>query len=78
MAQTGGQTGGGGYGGGIRPFYAVIIRDKCKTANPDTLRAYKTVAQDLLHDQDSGYANNQDLKDAIKELDDAISGQGKK
>ena len=29
------------YSGGIRPFYAVIIHDKCKNASPDDLRAYK-------------------------------------
>ena len=28
--------------GGIRPLYGVIIRDKCKYADLNTLKAYKT------------------------------------
>ena len=61
------------YSGGIRPFYAVIVHDKCKTASPDTLRAYKTVAEDLLNDPDSGYKDLQELKDALKACDQALS-----
>ena len=34
--------------GTIRPLYGVIIRDKCKYADVNTLMAYKTVAEDLL------------------------------
>jgi hypothetical protein len=63
------------YSGGIRPFYGVIIRDKIKTANPETLRAYKTVAEDILKDAPSGQADVQDLRDAVKELDSALSAK---
>jgi hypothetical protein len=59
--------------GGIRPFYGVIIHDKCKTASPDTLRAYKTVAEDLLKDPHSGYKDSQELKDALKACEHALS-----
>jgi hypothetical protein len=61
--------------GGIVPFYAVIIHDKCKTASHDTLRAYKAVAEDLLKDAHSGYKDSQDLKDAIKACDHALAGK---
>ena len=60
------------YSGGIRPFYAVIIHDKCKTASPDILRAYKTVAEDLLKDPNHGYKDNAELKEAITACDDAL------
>ena len=59
------------YSGGIRPFYGVIIHDKCKTANPDTLRAYKTVCQDIL--KDASGAEAQELRTAIAEIDQALS-----
>lgn len=55
------------YSGGIRAFYAVIIHDKCKTAGPDVLRAYKTVAEDLLKDQD-----DPELREALKACDAAL------
>ena len=54
------------YSGGIRPFYAVIIRDKCKTADTATLRAYKTVAEDLSKDYPGPEGN--DLRAALNEL----------
>ncbi len=63
------------YSGGIRPFYAVIIHDKCKTADAETLRAYRVVAQDLLNDPNSGYQDSQDLKDALKVCDQTLSGK---
>ncbi len=59
--------------GGVVPFYAVIIHDKCKTANPDLLRHYKAVAEDLLKDPKNGYKDSQELKDAIKACDHARS-----
>jgi hypothetical protein len=62
--------------GTIRPLYGVIIRDKCKTADLTTLKAYKAVAHDLLKDHEG--AGAQDLHDAIKELDKAIETHGKK
>jgi hypothetical protein len=58
--------------GGIVPFYAVIVHDKCKTASPDVLRAYKAVAQDLLADSKHGYQDSQELKDALKACDHAL------
>jgi len=60
--------------GGIQPLYGVIIRDKCKTADPATLRAYKTVAEDLLKGAGGG-ADAQDLRDAVKELDQALAAK---
>jgi uncharacterized protein DUF1843 len=59
--------------GTIRPLYGVIIRDKCKSADVDTLKAYKTVAEDLLKDHDG--ADAKDLADAVKDLDKAIASK---
>ncbi|MGA2289720.1 DUF1843 domain-containing protein [Bradyrhizobium sp.] len=56
--------------GTIRPLYGVIIRDKCKSADLNTLMAYRTVAQDLLKDH-----QDKDLADAVKELDHAIAAK---
>jgi len=56
--------------GTIRPLYGVIIRDKCKYADLNTLMAYRTVAQDLLKDH-----QDKDLADAVKELDHAIAAK---
>ena len=64
------------YSGPIRPLYGVIIRDKCTTADADTLKAYKAVAEDLLKDHEGPDAK--DLKDSLKELDAAIAAKGKK
>ena len=63
------------YSGPIRPLYGVIIRDKCKTADANTLKAYKTVAEDLLKDHEGPDAK--DLKDSLKELDAAIAAKGR-
>ena len=54
-----------------RPLQAVIIHDKYKRANPDTLRAYKVVAEDLL--KDPRYKDSQELKDALKACDLALA-----
>ena len=59
------------YSGPIRPLYGVIIRDKCKTADAATLKAYKVVAEDMLKDHSGPDAS--DLKESIKELDAAIA-----
>jgi uncharacterized protein DUF1843 len=59
--------------GTIRPLYGVVIRDKCKSADVDTLKAYKTVAEDLLKDHDG--ADAKDLQEALKELDTAIASK---
>jgi len=62
--------------GTIRALYGVIIRDKCKTANLETLKAYHTVGHDLLKDQKG--EGQKDLQDALKDLDKAIAAkQGK-
>jgi hypothetical protein len=61
----------------IVPFYAVVVKDKCKTADAETLRHYKAVAEDLLKDSDHGYADDPELKEALKTCDDAIAGYKK-
>jgi hypothetical protein len=60
-----------GYSGGIRPLYGVVIRDKCKSADPATLRAYKIVGEDLLKDAGSG-PDADDLRNALKDIDKAL------
>ena len=55
--------------GTIRPLYGVIIHDKCKSSDLDTLKAYKIVGQDLLKD----HPDAKDLADALKDLDKAIA-----
>ncbi len=57
--------------GTIRPLYGVIIRDKCKSADLDTLKAYKIVGHDLLKSHSGADAD--DLKEALKDLDKAIA-----
>lgn len=57
--------------GTIRPLYGIIIRDKCKSADLDTLKAYKVVGNDLLKGHSGADAD--DLKAALKELDQAIA-----
>ena len=59
--------------GTIRPLYGVVIREKCKSSDVDTLKAYKTVAEDLLRDHDGPDAK--DLAEAVKELDKAIASK---
>jgi hypothetical protein len=59
--------------GNFRPLYGVVIRDKCKTADKDTLMAYKKVAEDLIKGQSGPDAD--DLKGAVKELDQAIAAK---
>jgi hypothetical protein len=57
--------------GTIQPLYGVIIRDKCKSANVDTLKAYRTVAYDLLKDYSGD--DTKDLAAAVKELEEVIA-----
>jgi hypothetical protein len=57
--------------GPIRPLYGGVIRDKCKTANPTVLKAYKAVGEDLLKDYHG--EEKADLQSALKELDAAIA-----
>ena len=57
--------------GGIVPLYGVIIRDKCKYADGATLRAYKTVAEDMLKGASGPEAD--DLRASLKDLDAALA-----
>jgi hypothetical protein len=59
--------------GGIQPLYGVVIRDKCKTADLNMLKAYRTVANDLLKDASGPGAD--DLKASLGDLDKAIAAQ---
>jgi hypothetical protein len=59
--------------GPIRPLYGVIIRDKCKHADLNTLKAYKIVGHDLLKDHKGSDAD--DLRASLKELDAAIASK---
>jgi hypothetical protein len=54
-------------------LYGVVIRDKCKSSDVDTLKAYKTVAEDLLKDHAGDDAK--DLQEAVKELDKVIASK---
>jgi hypothetical protein len=59
------------YSGGIRPLYGVVIREKSKTADANTLRAYKTVAEDML--KGASGADADDLRASLTELDKALN-----
>jgi hypothetical protein len=59
--------------GTIRPLYGVVIRDKCKSSDLETLKAYKVVGHDLLKDH-----KDKDLEEALKDLDKAIAKHPKK
>jgi hypothetical protein len=61
--------------GTIRPLYGVIIRDKCKSSDLETLKAYKIVGHDLLKGHKGDDAK--DLEEALKDLDKAIAKHGK-
>jgi hypothetical protein len=64
----------GGGGNGIL-LYGVILRDKIKSANLETLLAYRTVAQDLAKGKDG---HDGDLHGALADLDKAIAAKQKK
>jgi hypothetical protein len=59
------------YSGGLVPLYGVVIRDKCKTADHNTLKAYKTVAEDLI--TGASGPDVDDLKKAVAELDKVLA-----
>jgi hypothetical protein len=65
------QYGGGGSGNG-RLLYGHVIRDKIKSANLETLVAYRTVAQDLAKGKDG---HDGDLHGALADLDKAIAAK---
>lgn len=61
--------------GSIRALYGPVIRDKCKSADVDTLKAYKTVVQDLQKDKGP---DAEELASLSTEIDQAIANYGKK
>ena len=59
-----------GGGGDIRQLYGVIIRDKAKTADKETLMAYRIVVSDLMHNATGDAAK--ELEGALSDLEKAI------
>jgi hypothetical protein len=62
------------HSGTIRPLYGVVIRDKCRTADLATLKAYHVVAKDLLKTNSGPEAD--DLRASLTDLEHAISAKG--
>lgn len=61
----------GSTSGGIRPLYGIIIKDRCKSAPPETLSAYLQVARDLL--KDAAGDEKKELETAISDLKTALA-----
>ena len=59
--------------GDIRQLYGVILRDKAKTADKDTLNAYRIVASDLM--QGASEEAAKDLKAGLADLEKAIQAK---
>jgi hypothetical protein len=59
--------------GPIRALYGVVIRDKCKTADLETMKAYHKVGHDLL--KDAAGADADDLRASLGDLDKAIKAK---
>jgi hypothetical protein len=59
-----------GGGGDIRQLYGVILRDKAKTADKETLMAYRLVVSDLMHGASKEAA--EDLQGALADLEKAL------
>jgi hypothetical protein len=59
-----------GGGGDIRQLYGVILRDKAKTADKETLMAYRHVVSDLMHTATGDAAK--ELEGALADLEKAI------
>jgi hypothetical protein len=59
-----------GGSGDIRLLYGAILRDKAKTADLDTLMAYRTVASDLMHSATGDAAK--DLESGLADIEKAI------
>jgi hypothetical protein len=59
--------------GTMRQFYGVIIRHKSKTADLETLKAYRTVGHDLLKDLSGPDAD--DLRASLGDIDKAIKAK---
>ena len=62
----------GGRGNGIQ-LYGVVLRDRIKSADINTLTAYRTVAHDLLHGASGPDAD--DLRAALGDLEGAIKAK---
>ncbi len=65
------QHGIGGSGNGLL-LYGVIIRDKIRSADLNTLKAYQTVGHDLMK---SGDGDDGELRTALGDLDKAIASK---
>lgn len=59
-----------GGSGDVRQLYGVILRDKAKTADQDTLMAYRIVVSDLMHGASDDAAK--ELQGALADLEAAI------
>ena len=62
-----------GGGGDIRQLYGVILRDKAKTADLETLKAYRLVATDMMHTASKEIV--EELKEALVDVEKAIQAK---
>ena len=60
--------------GNLQPLYGKIICEKAKTADLPTLKAYQTVANDLLKGHSGPEA--EELRTCLGDLDKAIKAKG--
>lgn len=60
--------------GNLQPLYGKIICEKAKTADLTTLKAYRTVATDLIKGHSGPEA--EDLRSCLGDLDTAIKAKG--
>ena len=56
--------------GDVRQLYGVILRDKAKTADKETLMAYRLVVSDLM--QSASKEAAEDLQGALADLEKAL------
>ena len=59
--------------GDIRQLYGVILRDKAKTADLETLKAYRLVATDMMHTASKEVAK--ELEEALVDVEKAIQAK---
>jgi hypothetical protein len=62
-----------GGGGDIRQLYGVILRNKSKTADLETLKAYRLVATDMMHTASKEVAK--ELEEALVDVEKAIQAK---
>ena len=62
-----------GGGGDIRQLYGVLLRDKAKTADLETLKAYRLVATDMMHTASAEVAK--ELEEALVDVEKAIQAK---